>query len=195
MFRRRAFRGKGGRRYREPRNWDRPPDATVVDTSGVFSQLITQVLFDPTLVVAGNQDLRLTLVALRFSFVHKLVFTAGAIVPLVLEYGVYVADVGEPARDPSFVAAADAHTDWMWHASSLIFPGTAAVTVANGTGINTMNGNDVARIGVKRKLSQDEQVVLVAKVFRADPAADAAPTISRQTLFASRSALYQRTSR
>lgn len=193
-FRRAAFRGRG-RRSREPLNWDRIAQVQAVDTSGVYSTLVSVTLFDPTTVVAGSQDLRLTVRRIRFEWGVKLVYGAGANVPQVIYAGVYPRRATEAIADPSFANASDQRADWMWHSAIGVLPATAAFTLFLAQDDNVIDGSDRSSIRVNRKLDQDMLITLVTKIQRDDPAADALPTVSRQVLTAGASTLYSRSMR
>lgn len=199
-FRRRSFH-RGARAPREPLFWDRLPQQTTVDVSGVYGAVAGITVFDPTTVIAGNQDMRITVRRIRFVFATKLVDTAGSNIGQMVAAGIYVARAGEPDRDPLYTAAADERTDWMWHWSTTIFGAAAAETIIVGPaagsaqGANAIDGNDLCSVRAMRKLDQDEVIRLVFSRKRLDPAVDAAPTTTRQVIGVIPSTLYQRTMR
>lgn len=190
-FRRRGgFRGK---KFREPRMWDRVA-ATSANGTSIFAAPFVTALWDPTLIIAGNQDLRLTMMRLMVDGEISVTLTGGANPSShIVSMGIYLGSPGE-VKDPSFAAAGDVRSDWLWLSHTPVFQNAASPFFAVATGALTRNlENTVGLLDVrtKRKLDQDQQVLFAIR-FRDPLSAVSAATTTTQ-LFSS--VLYQRTPR
>lgn len=168
MFaRRRAFRGRG-RGFREPTAWDRVNIS--VGSTGILNVPGVTTLWDPTAIIAGPQDLRLTMMRLMLSGTFGLHTTcastgaAGDVVAVRLAMGIYMGSPSE-SKNPLLLATTDQQADWLWHHSyALFFTLTGAITAANFGGAlptrNLQNTIGLIDIRSKRKVDQDEQIIL-----------------------------------
>jgi len=168
-FRRRSFSG-GAKRPHEPVMFDRrnisfvdPPGAGL----GIFGATVGPVatLFDPTNVIAGMQDLRLTLRRLRFSFGAVVTVTGATLVTgdvISLYWGVALCKAGE-ANDPSCAGTTGQRADWLWlETQALIFGGNSPQSFTVGGLRNVENQNGLIDIKAQRKVDQDQVVALYA---------------------------------
>lgn len=198
-FRKRRFGGKG---KREPLHWFRQEkfDAT---NSPVFGTAFASIIFDPTTVQAGIQDLVVTLRAIRIECFPSFTFSASTAIPLICGIGVYIDETAGAAsgltRDPLLATAADQRTDWLYLARKEETAPAGALRLVPG--INTLaprppGGADwnAPFIKAMRKMDQDQQLILSVNLKRQDTA-DTAPTLSRTALTTDVSVLWQMTRR
>lgn len=196
-FRRRtrgSFRSRGSR---EPLMWDR---AEVLQRSALgFGVVDFAVLFDPSTIVAGNQDLRVTVRRVLLYVSPFLVFSAAVAQALVFGMGIYIKRVGEPARDPLLAAAADQRADWMALQYKGVVVGAGAQTTFLGVADTLITGGARSSllfdVRAMRKMDQDEQLVLCHNDKRIDAADFAAPTETARAVNVESSVLYSRTKR
>lgn len=189
-FRRRA--GFSRKKFREPTNWDR---VKMIGQSGtsIFTGAGTAIIvWDPTQLISGGQDLRVTMRRLMIDGACAFTVTGGAVGnPIVVSAGIYIAGAGEPFRNPSLTALADERTDWLWLGHSNFFQNVASPATAAFTQLrNIQNQPLLIDLKANRKLDQDQVIYMTFDV----PAqfAVSAATITHQ--FYS-SVLWQRTSR
>lgn len=194
MFRRRRG-GFGGRiqRPREPKMWDRFKCA-VLDGSNIFAAPAGVTLWDPSAMVAGDQDLRLTLMRLMVDG-HVAITLTGAANPSEtnVAFGIYLAGSDEGLRDPTLPNASDRHADWLWLNHSAVGV-TLASPILIGGNIGTrniQNTTGLTDIRTKRKVDQDQLIKLSIR-FRSAVGAVSAATVQAE-LYSS--VLYQRTMR
>lgn len=192
MFRRRnsSFSRKGPR---EPKMWDRFGAATL-NGQNIFGAPQTVVLWDPSTVIAGNQDLRLTLMRMMVDGKITVTLTGGANPSAhTVSMGIYMGSAGD-VRDPSLPAGLDAKTDWLWIKHSVVQQGTASPILAiadQALTRNLQNQNGLLDIRTKRKVDQEENIIFSIRFN------DALSTVSTATAQVElwSSVLYQRTMR
>lgn len=164
--RRRRFRGKG---FREPTMWDRFPVSVLNNVNIAGATVGSVILWDPTSVVAGHQDLRLTQMRLMVDgglvvgYTFSSVGAAGDEIIIPFNFGVYMGTNGE-LRNPSLADVAGEQTDWLFlqHTFATVTP-SGAITAANAAFFferNLQNQAPLLDIRSKRKLEQDEQLIM-----------------------------------
>lgn len=194
MFRkRRAFRGS---RPREPKMWDRVP-ASPASGVNVLNVVGRVVLWDPSTVVAGNQDLRLTLMRLMLDGAYQVNIAGGTTAAGDLytsSLGIFLGAVGE-SRDPSLAAAADEKSDWLFLAH-FAFPALAAGTAFTfNLQRNIQNQGTLIDVHAKRKVDQDQNLIFVYRLTSPDLINGHAPATAVLNAQLYSSVLYQRTMR
>lgn len=188
-FRRRRFGARGGRRA--PAYWLRTPRATLDVSVGGPGPTASATSILTGAALEGNLaslDRRVTLLRLRinWSYVITTGFTAAAN-PCRVVLGIQFAGVGETAKDPAQVLAADQRADWLdlWYAD------LGAGTV-NDTS-KTLGYDCVRDIRAKRKIDADEALAVVGKLETLN--GGALPAAGTVRISYTSSALFQETKR
>lgn len=210
-FRRRSF-GRA-RKPREPVMQDRRVIHVTANTNILSDQTSGQplvspiaTLWNPTDVVAGMQDLRLTMRRLRVSFVISTTITGaglgnGDIIPLY--FGIALSTAGEQA-DPSVAGTRGQRDDWLWLAMvPQQFTGASPQSFVNLPVLrNIENQPNFIDIRTQRKLEQDEVILLYAMVLSLAPngsvgsnSPDTLPTAATLRGQVQTSVVYERTMR
>lgn len=193
MLRRHRF-SRGMRRAREPMFWDRSTNIAVAASQ---SAIVSATLFDPGSVTTGNQDLRYSIRAVRFAFDATFPVAIAVASVLVRAFaGIYIARAGESPHSPIFLGGPDEKTDWIWRSSNAgIFP-TTVTFVSNSPSNNLIDGNDLNRVKVGRKMNQNDQLVLVVQAIQPNAIGGGGTiTFGTPILDHSSSVLWQRTMR
>lgn len=146
----------------------------IVITPGtsIFRSGVTQgvapvaTLFNPTDVIAGMQDLRLTLRRLRFSLAIVPTITGAGLVAndvIILYAGVTLATAGELAN-PAIDTGTGQRDDWLWLGQfPMVFGGASPqsfFSLTAGIERNIENQTGLIDIKAQRKLEQDELISL-----------------------------------
>jgi len=161
--------------------------------TSIFAVPQVVTLWDPTNVIVGQQDLRLTLMRLMLDGYIAVTLTNAANPSVtVVSLGIYLGTPTE-IRDPSLPAAVDRNTDWLWlnHEKQTI---VAASPVLLNVGFQRVLQNTTANmvdLRTKRKLEMD-QVISLAIRFNDGNSAATGATVSTNLWT---SVLYQRTMR
>lgn len=203
----RRFSRLGGRRSgggREPVMFDRREGSTGgvgtnIAAAGAAGVAAFSTLFDPTNVIAGMQDLRLTLRRLRvlLSGVATLGGAGGAVANDVFTIfmGITLASPAE-TPDPAVIGATGQRDDWLWlYTQQLQFTGAAPQSFSVIPTYNLKNQIGLIDVRAMRKIDQDQTIQFVAKVNTAEPSLTSAHTVATATLQFQlvSSALYSRT--
>lgn len=202
-FRRRTFR-KGPR---EPVNFERFPIAGAGTAFAALGDGTTIgagfTVFDPTAVVVGAQDLRLTVIRLRLmrgTIVSKITGGTAAAGDIIAFFeGILMTEAGSPTteQDPAQSNAASQRADWLY-----LGQGPVALTAAlpSATAItnpwNEKNALSLIDVKSKRKLDQGQILKYIVGV-KTTTVEGNAHTVTAGTLngVAVSSVLYQRTMR
>lgn len=163
---RRSFT-RGTKAPREPVSWDRFRVAAAAKNN-ILNTVAGYTLFDPTAVVQGNQDLRLTMMRLMVDVLYVVGLSGGTAAAgdvYNLGMGIAILGVAEPVPDPLMSTAAAQRTDWLWlSAITLLVPGVPAVFTAANVSRNLQNQLNLVDIKAKRKLDQDQVIKLMFRV-------------------------------
>lgn len=174
--------------------WDRN-ELTGFAATG-FGTVLGVDVFDPTAIVAGNQDLRVTIRAMRLTIFPTFTFSAAVSQGLVIGLGAYIRRATETIRDPLLPAAADQRADWMYLAyENFSIAAGAQVIIASDTTFQGDNSIFRPRIRAMRKMDQDELVTVCLNAKRLDAGTFVAPTQTRVGMVIDASVLYSRTRR
>lgn len=194
---RRSFSRRGSI-PREPVSWDR----SNIGTSGTAVKDVVgaAVLFDPTAIVAGSQDLRLTIRRILLSLSSIFTVAGGtAAVGDAYEagFGIYVNRVGEsPLPNPLLPTAADQRADWLWLDTAPLLMTAAPPSNFSYIGMaNLKNTPGLIDVKAMRKLDQDERLTLLATVRGTDIVNGHAPATITWNARSEASVLYSRTMR
>lgn len=172
-FRRRRFGGRSAR-PREPLIFDRR-NVPLTEGQNIFAASTAAIatLFDPTNVIAGMQDLRLTVRRIRFTACFTVNIVGATLVQndaIALYLGVLM---GQPSENavPSLIAAGGQREDWLWLGTTSLVFGAAApqnFTPSILRNIENQAGGAFAvgliDIKAQRKVDQDEAILLYAQV-------------------------------
>lgn len=207
-FRHRRF-GGAGRRPKEPVAQDRRlvSNAGGAANQNIFGSSVPAILtlFNPTDVIAGMQDLRLTLRRLRFSLTGSYVVThnGAATDTFICYFGVALTTLNENA-DPSIISALGQRDDWMVLFQDEITGASPVTRILTGPLLrNIENQLYLFDLRTQRKLEQDELVQLYMQISNQNQAGGSRSladqtknaTAATANMVATVSAVYSRTMR
>lgn len=196
MFaRRRAFRGRG-RAQREPVSWDRRELSTY--SASAFGVVQSVTVFDPTVFVAGTQDVRLTVRRLLLEVFPTVTFSAAVAQGIIFGIGVEFRDASSTAHDPLLTGTTDQQADWLYLGRTIfgIAAGPGTVVLGDSRLRGKMDWDVFCpNIRAMRKCDQEEVLSVNFNMKRQDPATFAAPTVTRQGFVVDSSVLFSRTMR
>lgn len=181
--------------------WDRAP-ATPQSAGNVLNTTVSTTIWDPTSVIAGAQDLRLTLMRLLVDGALSVTLAGGtaAIGDIYLiSTGIAMVGPSESGADPSLGSAAAEHEDWLWlHHDELVITAGASPFIFPLSNLlirNLENQTALLDVRAKRKVDQDQVIKISIRVTSPDIVNGHAPAtaVVNHQLFSS--VLYQRTGR
>lgn len=196
---RRFKRSFGMRSAREPRVWVR--NRAAVAAGSILDSIQNVTLFDPTAVVAGSVDTRLTAMRtiISFSDAMDVVTLNTAVTGDVFEVSEGVCFCGvSDVTNPSLTTTPGKETDWLWLRKTLLFAVTGSTIYTGKAPNHGPRGYDTNTLDIIAKRKVDQQEILRYSVILNSTAINGSGhtlSAAARTVVLSSSVLFQRTRR